>query len=352
LKTNEQRFLFRTDATVAMGTGHVMRCLALAEGLHDLGHRCEFLLSDITPALERRLRKEGIIVTWIPTAAEDAAAEATCRHALAMDAHGIIVDGYQFDPAWRRRLRALNRPVLSFCDHEGQCAVGADIIVNAACDAIDPQLRHATSPAVWLIGSPYILLRRELRQAQAKPSAPLAEHLSILITFGGSDPAQLTLPVVEALDRVLVPGLTLDVVIGGSVAGGRGLADKISLLGSAVQVHIDPSHLGSLMSNAGLAVSAAGTTAGELAALAVPSLIAVVADNQCEGARRAMARGWCHMLDARAAGAPAQIAKHASALWLDVAARRSMAERSRGDIDGHGVMRVCEALLSRTAREN
>jgi UDP-2,4-diacetamido-2,4,6-trideoxy-beta-L-altropyranose hydrolase len=345
-------FMFRTDASPTMGTGHVMRCLALAEGLRDLGHRCHFLLSAITPALDRRLQKEGIVVGRIPTTAEDAAGEVTCQYAMGIGAHGIIVDGYQFDPAWRRRVRSLNKPVLSFYDHDGQSATGADVIVNAACDTVDPELRNATSSAVWLIGACYVLLRRDLRQTLTVPSLPMVERRSILVTFGGSDPAQLTLPVAAALHRTLDRGVVLDVVIGGSVVGAAELTDKVSLLGPMVRVHVDTPQMGPLMGSAGLAVSAGGTTAGELAALAVPSLIAVVADNQLEGAHRAVARGWCRMLDARLPGAVGQVAREARALWLDAAARRSMSERSRDDIDGQGVARVCEVLLSHAAREN
>jgi UDP-2,4-diacetamido-2,4,6-trideoxy-beta-L-altropyranose hydrolase len=345
-------FMFRTDATPSMGTGHVMRCLALAEGLHDLGHRCHFLLSAITPALDRRLQKEGIVVGRIPVMAEDAAGEATCQYAMGIGAHGIIVDGYQFDPAWRRRVRNLNKPVLSFYDHAGQSANGADVIVNAACDTVDPELRNATSSPVWLIGASYVLLRRDLRQTLTIPSLPMIERRSILVTFGGSDPAQLTLPVVAALHRTLDGAVALDVVIGGSVVGAAELTDKVSLLGPRVRVHVDPPQMGPLMRSAGLAVSAAGTTAGELAALAVPSLITVVADNQLEGARRAAARGWCRMLDARLLGTAGQVASDAQALWLDAIARRSMSERSRDDIDGQGVARVCEVLLGHAEREN
>jgi UDP-2,4-diacetamido-2,4,6-trideoxy-beta-L-altropyranose hydrolase len=106
------------------------------------------------------------------------------------------------------------------------------------------------------------------------------------------------------------------------------------------------------MRRAGLAVSAAGTTATELAALGVPSLISVVADNQVEGARGAAAKGWCHVLDARSSGAAARIAGQARALWGDHRTRQAMVERAGAAIDGQGVARVCAALLERAAREH
>jgi spore coat polysaccharide biosynthesis predicted glycosyltransferase SpsG len=105
------------------------------------------------------------------------------------------------------------------------------------------------------------------------------------------------------------------------------------------------------MRRAGLAVSAAGGTTGELAAFGVPSLIVTVAENQEAGARQAAAAGWCRALDGRLSGAPAQIAAAARALWADLGARRAMADRARGLVDGQGVARVCRALIDAAARD-
>jgi UDP-2,4-diacetamido-2,4,6-trideoxy-beta-L-altropyranose hydrolase len=344
-------FLFRVDASPAMGTGHVMRCLALAEGLHDLGHGCHFLLAESTAALDERLAREGVVIERIDGAADAGrAGEATCGYAAAIAAAAIIVDGYQFDAAWRRRVHGLGRPVLSFFDHRPEAAVGADIVLNAAAEPGDERYRALAPAATWLLGSAYALLRRDLREALVKPPLSLADRGSILVTFGGSDPLRLTLPTIRALVAAGVE-TTLDVVLGGSVENASELAGQLSILSRGVRVHRDPPAMGLLMRGAGLAVSAAGGTVGELAAFGVPSLIVTVAENQEAGARRAAEAGWCRVLDGRRSDAPGQIAAATATLWRDLAERQVMAERVKGLVDGQGVVRVCRALLEAVARE-
>lgn len=346
------RVLFRADASPTMGTGHLMRCLALAEGLHDGGHECHFLVGESIASLDRRLEAEGAAVAHLVSSAEDAAAEATCRYAAAIGAQGIVVDGYHFSAAWRQNLRRLGPPVLSFYDDAPEGAVGADIVLCPAIDAPDDAVHGAARSATWLCGPAYLLLRRDLRRALHEPHLALRQRRSVLVTFGGSDPAALTEPIVSRLADAPIPGIRLDVVIGAGVRDRDRLVQALSRFGPAVRLHVDVPNMALLMRQAGLAISAAGTTIGELAAFGVPSVIAVVADNQLAGARRAAVKGWCRMVDARNSTCAQVIADAARQLWADGSVREAMALRGPGGIDGEGVRRVCDALVGLAAREH
>jgi UDP-2,4-diacetamido-2,4,6-trideoxy-beta-L-altropyranose hydrolase len=334
-------FLFRADANPVMGTGHVMRCLALAEALQSMGHQCHFAVSELTPSLERRLARASMAVHHIVPGFDDSSIS-TRALAVALKASAVIVDGYHFSDDWRRSLRDLSVPILGFADRPESPPLHADLVVDAACD---PRLMSGLDPSVeWLLGADYVLLRRELVEAARLPLLDIAERRSILVTFGGTDPAALTLPVALALAESLPAETPLDIVIGAGVPDGGAVAAKLD---SRFRVHRDPPAMGGLMRDAGLAVSAAGGTIGELAALGVPSVVVIIADNQVEGAGAAASAGWCAAIDARRVDAVRSIAAAAVELWQDPAERARRAALARQTVDPNGAERIAARLIAR-----
>jgi UDP-2,4-diacetamido-2,4,6-trideoxy-beta-L-altropyranose hydrolase len=341
------KILFRTDADAAMGTGHVMRCLALAEALCDLGHECHFLCASLPPALQARLEGEGIRLHWLAEAIDgqgrrltDEEAQATLYIVSAIGAAALVVDGYHFSLDWRRAAYAdahrAGRRVMALLDDTDGPVAHADWVVNPVAGPRD-------LPGC-LFGPDFVLLRRDIRRAMVE-APPIERRTYILVTFGGSDPAGLTVPVTAALVEALGDGVPLCVVIGGAVPDGDAVAAALAALPGAVDVRRDVRDMGALMGQAGLAVSAGGGTLGELAALAVPAIFVTVANNQLAGAAHAVQGGWCAAMDGREAGASAAIAQLATALWHDLPRRRGWSERARGIIDGEGAVRTARRLI-------
>jgi spore coat polysaccharide biosynthesis predicted glycosyltransferase SpsG len=341
------KILFRTDADAIMGTGHVMRCLALAEALRDLGHECHFLCATLPPALQARLAGEEIRLHRVGDVADgqgrrltDEEAQATLHMESAIGAAVLVVDGYHFGADWRRIAYAgahrAGRRVLALLDDVEGPVAHADLVVN-------PVAAPRGLPGC-LFGADFVLLRRDIRRAMVE-APPIERRTYILVTFGGSDPAGLTVPVTAALVATLGDGVPLCVVIGGAVPGGDAMAAALAALPGAVDVRRDVRDMGLLMAQAGLAVSAGGGTLGELAALAVPAIFVAVADNQVAGAAHAMRDGWCVAMDGREAGAPAAIARLATTLWHDLPRRRGWSDHARGTIDGEGAVRVAQRLI-------
>lgn len=334
--------LIRADASPAIGTGHVMRCLALAEALREEGVESAFCGTVITAALRNRLAAEGF--GHHPIDPADDAAD-TLRLYRRLEASALVVDSYTLDADWRWQVRQGAAPVLALDDLADR-PLHADLVWNPSPYAADRPYGRLAPGAVLLPGDEHVLIRREIRALIRGDRPPLAERGRILVTFGGSDPAGLTVPLIKALAPALPTGLMLDVVVGGSnpnLACCQAAASRFD----NVALHVDTNAMGALIAGCGLAVTAGGGTVAEMAALATPTLLVVVADNQAATAADARARGWAVTMDARGRyrGATAtHVGDMAMALWADLPARTRLSHAIAG-IDGQGAPRVAAALL-------
>jgi UDP-2,4-diacetamido-2,4,6-trideoxy-beta-L-altropyranose hydrolase len=330
------QILLRADASAAMGTGHVMRCLALLEVLQERGHACCVAQAETTPAIMALLAERGLPVTALPGPAGSAADLAA---ALALPADAIILDGYHFDTPYRAGLGGSGKPILAWDDGAPPVELHAALVVNASDAARTEDYADRARGARLLFGPRYIPLRRDIRRLIGRPK-PVAGHL--LLTFGGSDPLGLTAPVLRALARRFEG--RIEAVLGGSVADLAPAEAAAALVPDRIRLHRDTPRIGELMQGARLAISAAGGTLAELAALHTPSLLVVVAENQSAAARLSAGHGWCNAIDGRAAGAVPRIVETALALWQDDAQLAAMRDAAEGLVDGGGPDRLADAL--------
>lgn len=342
--------LARADASTLIGTGHVMRCLAVAEALRDDGHEVVFAAAESTPAIDKRLSSDGFRRIAIAGPVGDAADLAATRSALRREhCSAVMLDGYRFGEAYRAGLQAAGARVLAWDDLGDGTALHADLVVNAAPQAHRLPYDRMAPGATLLLGPSYAPLRREVRQAARGARRALASRPVLLLTFGGSDPLGLTGPVLKALAAQRPDGCRLTAVVGGSNPLAEELAAIGRTLGPEVAVEIDCPRMGAVMAQAGLAVSAGGGTMGELAALAVPTLLVVTADNQAAASAQAATLGWCESVDARGGEAVETIANAALSLWSDHARREAMSAVAAAlPLDGEGAGRIARALTARS----
>lgn len=345
--------LIRADASSAIGVGHVMRCLAVAEALAERGVGALFACAELPDLLRARLHEAGFAVTDLAGpagGAQDLAATAALAHSAA----AVILDGYRFGEDYRADLRAAARgPVFAFDDTGALNALHADLIVNPAPDADKLDYPAKAPGAVLLLGPAYAAIRRDIRLAAALAPLEWPARDRILVTFGGSDPLGLTGPVMARLTELL-PGVGIDVAVGGGNPRVEALKALAALLGPRIALHIDARHMGELMRCAGLAVAAAGGTAGELAALRTPALLVVIADNQAGAAASLAAAGW-PAVEARGgeargadiARSAESIAQAAADLWRDAPRRCALAAAMADKVDGQGAARIVAALLNK-----
>ncbi|HYG87174.1 MAG TPA: UDP-2,4-diacetamido-2,4,6-trideoxy-beta-L-altropyranose hydrolase [Azospirillum sp.] len=333
--------LVRADASPDIGSGHIMRCLTIGNEIKAAGGRAVFACAAVTPALAARIAEAGHAcrpVDGAPGSPDDAGS--TMALARSYEATGLILDGYAFGAVYRRQLRESGRPILALDDLAAE-ELFADIVLNPAPSARPGDYAGIAEGAQLLLGPDFALVRPEVLAWRDHA----AERSEILVTFGGSDPLGLTAPVAEWLQARL-PGVPLRLIVGGSARDGAAVVDALHARFPQTTVEHDVPDLGLRIRQARLAVSAAGSTMYELAALGCPSLLVIVAENQEKAALAAAAEGWARSIDGRTPDAAPAIARTAEAMLRTPDVLQDLGRRAQERVDGRGAARVAEYLIT------
>lgn len=333
------RLLLRVDGSVAGGTGHVMRALALAQAWRAAGGAARFATGPLPAALAARVEGAGFPREALPAGSGDAEdAAATARLARAQRTDWVALDGYHFGAPMQRGLVAAGLRVLLFDDYGHAGRYDAHLVVNTALS--DPALYADRDPRTeLLLGPGYAPLRDEFWRWRGV-ERPLADPPArLLVTLGGSDPEGKTLEVLRATSGL---GLAVTVVVGGSSPHADAVAAAAAELQPPARAVRNPADMASLMAEADLALSGAGTTSFELAFLGVPAVLLVVADNQRRVAESLTAAGAALALHETASCREAIAALAASA-----DRRAEMSARGRKLVDGAGGDRIVARMASR-----
>lgn len=321
-----------------------MRCLALAQGWQDTGGRAVFAVAQDVPALRARLRAEGAEVAPIaapPGGSQDAAE--TARLAQEAGAGWVVADGYHFGQGFQRAIKGANLRLLAIDDNAEAEHYYADIVLNQNLHAQEGLYACRESYTQLLLGPSYALLRREFRKGNgwSRNVPPVARR--ILVTMGGSDPKNVTLTVLRAVQGLRVDGLEAVVVVGGANPHDEALREAVRASSVPVRVERDAADMAALMAWADVAVAGAGSTCWELAFMGPPSILLVVADNQARNAAALEEVGAFVVLRAPQQEA-GSIAEALEGLLASPGRRQEMAARAGRLVDGLGRQRVVSAL--------
>jgi len=353
---------FRTDASLTIGTGHVMRCLTLARELARRGHDCRFVCRDLPGNLNALVAAE-FPLTVLPAPTGPAPARpsdlappdhapwagvswgqdaAESRLALG-SVEWLIVDHYAFDARWQGDARPEGARVMvidDLADRRHACDLLLDQNLGRAGADYDGLL---PDDAERLIGPRYALLRPEFAAnrdaALARRGGPMRR---LLIAPGGVDAGNVSGILLQALASLPLPaGFSATVALGPTaphLAALRGMS-----LPFPCDIRAAVPDMAALMSEADLCVGAAGGSAWERCALGLPTLLLVLADNQRDAARALALAG--------AAWSPGDL-HIGPADWLaeglrrlsDPAALTAMSIAAARITDGKGTFRVADAL--------
>jgi UDP-2,4-diacetamido-2,4,6-trideoxy-beta-L-altropyranose hydrolase len=292
---------FRTDASLQIGTGHVMRCLTLADSLRKRGATCIFVCRAHTGHLLQLIEQRGHATVALPAGEDTYQAPADPTHAAWLGAHWsadaeqtrqalgnalvdwLVVDHYALDRRWEQTLRPHCRKLMvidDLADRPHDADLLLDQNLGRASNDYDGLLAPHTQT---LIGPRYALLRPEFAQwrAYSLERREQAQLRNLLITMGGVDKDNATGQVLQALQSCELPeDLRITVVMGPHAPWLGQVQTLAARMQWPTQVLVGVSNMAQLMANSDLAIGAAGSTSWERCCLGLPAIQLVLALNQ------------------------------------------------------------------------
>lgn len=341
--------LFRVDASSRIGTGHVMRCLALANHLADLGARCAFLARESTLgtlAETIRLRHALLPLPGDPPDSQEQDRDAAlCTAALAGSAQArwLVVDHYQLDSRWEKAMRPAADSLMAIDDladrpHDCELLLDQNLVANMARrydGKLPPGCRQ-------LLGPRHALLRPEFGKLSARSKPADDAPLRVLLMFGGADPQALCL----RLLRILAPQagrFELNVVAGSLFSRLDELRQQVERLPGA-RLHVATSDIAGLMAEADLAIGSPGVSSWERCSAGLATIAISQADNQ-EEIGVALAEAGAHLYLGRADTlADEDIQAALQVLCAKPWLRHAMSRAAGAICDGRGTARVARHL--------
>lgn len=271
---------FRVDANEKIATGHLMRCIAIAEACIKKGEKCIFLLAQHKET--SKLEDREIPFRILHTKWNDMESEKQVLEQVIKEEHldYMVVDSYQVTAdylAWLNQLL----PVLYIDDMAlEKYSVSAVLHYSQWPEKKDYQKQYEGTSTVVLAGMEYTPLREEFTMMEKQE-----RKKSILITTGGTDPFNVSGKLLqECINRKEFDGYEIHVIIG-SMNQYEDELLEMKKNNSGIILHKNIKNISDYMRLCELAVSAGGTTLYELCSCGTPTVCFSFADNQKEFAR-------------------------------------------------------------------
>lgn len=384
-ETQRGRVVFRVDGSAQIGTGHVMRCLTLADALLRRGVQSLFLCRNLENGLARWIEGAGHRLTRLPAAGppscrdnlygewlgttQEHDAEAVLSALSKCDRHSpiaIMVDHYGLDHVWETLVRSRQQvSILAIDDlnRRHDCA----FLLDTTFGKQPADYEGLVPPDCQLmIGSEFALLRPDFARLRATSlERRERDHTAgipvrnILVSMGGADPSDATGFVLDALEPLARKcDFNLHALIGPAYPHNDNLDDRITKSSGRITAHRNVRNVAELLGRMDLCIGAAGTSSWERCCMGLPTVNVVLAENQrtvadaliSEGAASDggdLVDGW----ESLTSDAKRQLNSCISLLINDLNYRRNMSEAARKITDGYGPLRVIRALLSPSVQQ-
>lgn len=316
MQLNDSIVAFRADASQQIGTGHVMRCLTLADSLRNRGAACHFICGLKSGNLVDLIQRSGYPVRTLPQVGQsdsvpepknpgrtyaswlqtDQATDAreTSEALAEIGPDWLIVDHYAIDARWEQAVRARTRSLMvidDLADRPHDC----DLLLDPNLSREPGNYSGLLPPGCeTLTGEDFALLRpefAELRQVSLQ-RRKLPRLKSLLVSMGGVDRDNNTSVALKALNECPMPAdCQVTVVLGSTTLWLTKVEEVVAALKWDTRVLNGSDEMARIMSQSDLAIGACGVTGMERACLGLPSIMLETADNQAPFLAAFEARG-------------------------------------------------------------
>jgi UDP-2,4-diacetamido-2,4,6-trideoxy-beta-L-altropyranose hydrolase len=357
--------IFRTDSSIKIGTGHLMRCLTLADKFREQGNVVHFICRNLKGNLGSLAVEKGYPVHYLaaPTI-EYALRPDDCRHAKWLeigweeDARQtlaiieeydlrpelFIIDHYALDYRFERMLKSQVEYIAvidDLADRKHDCNMILDQNLQSEMKSRYDALVPANCQK--LLGPHYALIRPEFREERELQTERNGRVRKILVFFGGIDKDNVTSMALNALAQMNLKKIDIDVVIGRNNPHQLQISEICQKMPN-VRLHCQTDNFAHLMSRADLALCASGTTTWERCALGLPSLVVAVAENQIAIAEAADRAGLLVYLGTVPEVNAAKIINAINEMMSKPGLLKEMSRRGSDMVDGYGADRFIASL--------
>lgn len=272
----------RTDANRHIATGHVMRCLTIADELMKQNIDVCFVVSDYEslPLIEENGYKTINMHDAWDTPDIKKEYSVLCKYAKNQDV--LLVDSYYIKNDYLNKFRTIFKLVV-FDDLFTE-KKNADIIINynVFFRQFDYKGRYGKSECKLLLGEKYVPLRTQFQEIKKQEYVRNDDRTEVLLLCGGGDRQNMILSVLRWMqhnEEELFSTCNWNVVIGSYYP------KKNEIMMTAAQyqnvlVRENVSNMAELMKQCDLCISAASTVLYECCAMLLPTLFFVVSEDQ------------------------------------------------------------------------
>ena len=339
------KLLIRADGNSEIGSGHIMRCSAIAETVSADGCEALFAVSDdvsrkFVEAKGFRCKVVGGDFRHVGMQDADALSDL----ANSLDVRSVLVDSYAVNDGFFAQLSKRGIACIYIDDaftfaggfdaRPARRDVAAVINYSFGFGLSNYEAVYSGTSTALHIGPVYAPIRTGFRDIAYDVRSEVG---NVLVTSGMTNPNG-ALERMAAGCRAALPDVRITVVVGASAA-----FDETCLAGTVFEAVRDVQNMPELMARADLAISAAGTTLYELACVGVPMVVAPVVENQIGNAMGIGKLGLGESFGI-VDWAIDDVRRAVSKLAGSYEKRCELSARERELLDGYGACRIYEAV--------